>query len=109
MGNCLAPAYTSLFMGTIEEHMSSPTWKRYTDDIFIVATRSVNEWIFRVNPTKKFTYEAHLQEVTFLDVTVYMYTVITIVHQGMYFQNLKMPPPPRRAAKLPVGYTNQER
>ena len=82
MGTKMAPAYANLFMGEIEERLQSDLpgtilWKRYIDDIFVVATCTIEEFqafmerANTIHETIKFTHEVSETETTFLDVTVY--------------------------------------
>ena len=56
----VAPAYTNLFMGKLEEtviHLGKPhipVWKSFIDNIFLM----------------KFTHEINLNQLTFLDITL---------------------------------------
>ena len=80
MGTKMAPAYTNLFMGSLEPtltrlgHPYITMWKWY---IFIIWTGSTTQLqtfmskISTVHRTIKFTHEHSDTELTFLDVTVY--------------------------------------
>ena len=84
MGTKMAPSYANLFMGNLEPklHAQAPLhiqmWKRYIDDIFIIWTGSnedLGEFMNKINSihlTIKFTHESDDNELTFLDMTVYI-------------------------------------
>ena len=69
MGTKMAPAYTNLFMGKLEEKLQEIDkphiliWKRFIDDIFVIWTGSEAEFqtfmtkINQVHSTIKFTCE----------------------------------------------------
>ena len=80
MGTKMAPSYANLFMGKLENKLNNRhihTWKRYIDDIFIIWTGNKSELetyishINTVHQTLKFTYEAHENELVFLDTILY--------------------------------------
>ena len=82
MGNKMAPAYATLFMGTFEKQAlegakTKPyVWWRYLDDIFMIWTgnedelREFIEYLNNLHPTIKFTSEQSSSSVAFLDTTV---------------------------------------
>ena len=82
MGTHMAPAYTNLFMGDLEEKLLAQVplkpylWWRYIDDIFMVWTHGedkLEDFINHINSlhsTIKFTHEFSKSHISFLDVTV---------------------------------------
>ena len=82
MGTRMAPAYTNLFMGDLEEKLLAQfplkpyLWWRYIDDIFMVWTHredKLEDFINHINSlhsTIKFTHEFSKSHISFLDVTV---------------------------------------
>ena len=83
MGTKTAPAYANLFMAELEEQLLSnyPTepilWKRYIDDVLCIwpgppedLAKFIN-YLNRMHPSIKFTYECSHTSVDFLDITIY--------------------------------------
>ena len=87
MGTKLAPSYTNLFMGDLEQNIlaQSPlkplVWWRYIDDIFMIwphGEEKLNEFVNLLNSsheTIKFTREVSPSKINFLDITVYCLTI----------------------------------
>ena len=85
MGSPFAPNFANIFMYTCEnqilatapEQKTPIIWKRFIDDIFLVWTHgeeSLLKFLDHCNqcyPTIKFTAEHSLQEINFLDTTIY--------------------------------------
>ena len=85
MGTKMTPSYANIFMGNLKPKLivqDTPhiqLCKRYIDDIFIIWTGTDEELLNitflnqnqRNTPTIKSTHEAHDQELTFLNMTVY--------------------------------------
>ena len=80
MGTKLAPAYSNIFMGTLESRILSETkpspthWKRYIDDIFLVWTDTKEQFVKSINGLHErinFTGEFSTTEITFLDLRLY--------------------------------------
>ena len=82
MGSPMAPAYSSLFMGKLEQQFLASrdilpsVWLRFLDDIFMVwdhSLESLHCFVDALNsfhPSIKFTYTVSSEKVNFLDVTV---------------------------------------
>ena len=81
MGTKTAPSCANTYMGKFEEdfvyaYSTQPSWKRYTDDCFVIWTRtedSLNTFLKYLNtcdPNIKFTFETSQHSVHFLDTTV---------------------------------------
>ena len=82
MGMRMAPAYTNLVMGDLEEKLLAQfplkpyLWWRYIDDIFMVWTHMEDKLegffnhLFYQHSTIKFTLEFSKSHISFLDVTV---------------------------------------
>ena len=93
MGTKLAPAYTNIFMGKLEESVISsaplkpPHYKCYIDDILILWPHSetaLDPFISSLNnfhPAIKFTLDINHQKITFLDVNIF---------KGPNFTNTKL-------------------
>ena len=83
MGTKMAPAYANLFMGSLEPTLLRMggdkiyLWRRFIDDIFLIWLGTAEQLkgylvnINHVHPTIKFTHEQSVQELPFLDVTIY--------------------------------------
>ena len=83
MGNILAPSYSGIFMGELEQKLIKSDsdkiklWVRYIDDIFVAwhgTSTEFQTFLCRCNeahPTMKFTGECSLEEAHFLDTTIY--------------------------------------
>ena len=80
MGTKMATSYANLLKGKLENKLNNKhihTWKRYKDDNFMIWTGNKSELetyishINTVNQTIKFTYEAHENELVFLDTILY--------------------------------------
>ena len=83
MGTKLAPSYVNILMFHFDtKHVYTYPlqpflWKRYTDDIFLVVTYSLEELddfislLNRCHPTIIFTQELSVNEVPFLDLLIY--------------------------------------
>ena len=90
MGNIMAPSYSGIFMGELEQKIIQPhtdkikLWIRYIDDILILWSGNQEEFqsfllnCNKLHPTIKFTGECSPSERHFLDVTIY---------KGTNFQN----------------------
>lgn len=84
MGTKMAPPYSNLFMGRIEEPIIETfiwallIWKRFIDDIFLIFLGTSEELLGLQNfmnsshPNIKFTFQSSLTEIPFLDVLVYV-------------------------------------
>ena len=84
MGTKCAPNYANLFMAQLESelleqcHTPLPLiWLRFIDDIFMVWVHSLDElhefleYVNDFHQTIKFTVEQSMQEIHFLDITIY--------------------------------------
>ena len=83
MGSKLASVYANVCMGDLEanilanSHLKPLYYHRFIDDIFMIwphTEQELDQFIDHMNNTNKsiqFTYEKHLEEITFLDVTIY--------------------------------------
>ena len=90
MGNIMAPSYSGIFMGELEQILIQPNadkiklWVRYIDDILILWSGIQLEFqtfllnCNKLHPTIKFTGECSPNEIHFLDATIY---------KGTNFQN----------------------
>ena len=90
MGNIMAPSYSGIFMGELEQKIIQPytdkikLWIRYIDDILILWSGNQEEFqsfllnCNKLHPTIKFTRECSPNKIHFLDVTIY---------KGTNFQN----------------------
>ena len=86
MGNKAAPPYVSLFMGYHEETIqeafiwATPFWKRFIDDIFLIflgttkQLQPMKDFMNNLHPTTKCTFEHSTQEISFLDMKIYIET-----------------------------------
>ncbi|XP_057294731.1 uncharacterized protein LOC130623279 [Hydractinia symbiolongicarpus] len=85
MGTKVAPPYASLFLGLFEEtHIFKrfpgllTIYLRFLDDIFFIWEHGENKlkefftYLNSVHPTIKFTYKYSIEEIDFLDTTVYL-------------------------------------
>ena len=82
MGTKAAPPYANLFMGRHEETIREafiwaiPFWKRFIDDIFLIfigttkQLQSLKDFLNKLQPTIKFTFEHSTQEISFLDMKI---------------------------------------
>ena len=92
MGNILAPSYSGLFMGELEQKLIKidsdkiKLWVRYIDDIFVAWSGTNTEFETFLNkcndahPTMKFTGECSAEEAHFLDTTIYKGTNFRTTH-----------------------------
>ena len=83
MDTKIAPAYATIFRGTLESKILSETnpspkdWKRYIDDMFLVwadTNKSLEQFIKSINglhPHINFTAEFSTVEIMFLDLCLY--------------------------------------
>ena len=83
MGTKFAPTFANLFMDSVEQEFLAKctrkpqTWKRYIDDIFMIWTHGREElknFITHLNshhPNLTFTWEAHEQQIDFLDAHIH--------------------------------------
>ena len=83
MGNILAPSYSGIFMGELEQKLirtdsdKIKLWVRYIDDIFMAwggTNTEFETFLSKCNdahPTMKFTGECSSEETHFLDTTIY--------------------------------------
>ena len=85
MGSPFAPNFANIFMHNCESHLlqTAPgekkplVWKRFIDDIFLVWTHgkeALLKFLDHCNqcfPTMKFTAEHSLEQISFLDTTIY--------------------------------------
>ena len=90
MGNIMAPSYSGIFMGELEQKIIQPytdkikLWIRYIDDILILWSGNQEKFqsfllnCNKLHPTIKFTGECSPNKIHFLDVTIY---------KGTNFQN----------------------
>ena len=85
MGNKAAPRYITLFMGRHEETIwEAFIWaisfsKRFIDNIFLIyrtieQLQSMEDFMNNLHPTIKFTFEHFTQEISFLDMKIYIGT-----------------------------------
>ena len=83
MGNIMAPSYSGLFMGELEQKLIQlaadkiKLWVRYIDDIFLIwlgdrtSFENFVQSCNKLHPTIKFTSECSATEINFLDMTIY--------------------------------------
>jgi hypothetical protein len=83
MGTAMAPSYANLFMAELELDLLSRyplqphLWLRFIDDIFMIWLHGPKElttfieWLNQQHATIKFTAEHSMDQVNFLDLTVY--------------------------------------
>ena len=83
MGTRMVPNYAIIFMHYLESNLLNKstlkpkTWLRFIDDIFMIwphGIQTLTLFMDKINshdPTIKFTYEYHKQEIPFLDTIVY--------------------------------------
>ena len=83
MGSKCSPSYACIYMGAIEQQLQQMgnnkivLWKRYIDDIFVIYNGSHTEFeqyvadINLLHNTIKFTFEADLNQIAFLDTYIY--------------------------------------
>ena len=96
MGTKLAPSYANLFMTKFEDKyvytypLQPLLWKRYIDYIFLVWPHGKNslieflEHLNTVHPTIKFTSDISDTEISFLDLTIYIYKKQSALHTRLY-------------------------
>ena len=90
MGTKMAPPYANLFLGKLEEEQITNNdnyknnikfYKRFLDDIFLIWKGTLFElnlfleFINTIHPTIKFTCQYSINEINFLDTTIYIDTI----------------------------------